>query len=365
MTADTADTPPPTPASVSLKGIINTNDDPFRCATCPESIECVRNSFINDCCGKTACESCSKAGKNYDEKAGRCLLCNSTNIGSLVLLKKQAKKGHAWAQLALGAQYDEGGVLTQSHYEAIRWHRKAAANGHPDAMLNISIACRLGQGCSHDLIDARAWAQKVAICGSARFKDKSINQLALVGIEYYKSGKHDEAQSTLSAILEMDVENVVTRSKTQHNLGCLYDCAGDDFSALKWFSKCAMQGDNGVDVACGAMGCCRNLQRYAEAKLWLSFASRARKDIPDHWVEHVLHFQQDLRDLRQSCKVCSAPLDRSNRNLCKGCKAYCYCSRDCQKVHWNRSGDGHREECKRVMGLKEKAKSIEWQGKLK
>ena len=352
MTEDTP--PPPTPASLSLKGIFNTNADPFRCATCLESIECVSDSFINECCGKTACENCFKAGKNYDRNSGRCLLCHATNIGSIGLLKKQAKKGHAWAQLALGAQYEKGGALTQSHYEAIRWHRKAAAKGHPDAMLNISIACRLGQGCSHDLKDARAWAQKVAICGSARFKDKSINQLALVGIQYYKSGKHDEAQSTLSAILEMDVENVVTRSKTQYNLGCLYDNAGDVSSALEWFSKCVMQGDNGADVAGGAMGCCLNLQRYAEAKLWLSFASsRARREIPDFLAGNVPDFQQHLRDLRQSCTVCSAPLDRSNRKLCKGCKAYCYCSRDCQKVHWNRSEDGHREECKRVTELEE------------
>ena len=354
-------------ASPSLKGIVNTNENPHCCSVCLGPVALVGDALFNFCCGKIACGKCNDAGKFYDKNADRCLLCNATSIGAIGIIKKQAKKGHAWAQNALAIRYGKGVQVTRSSYDAVRWLRKAAAKGHPGAMLNMSISCRLGEGCSRDLAEARAWAEKAASI-DGYFKDAAINELASVALTYEKDCKRDEAQSTLSVILEMDIENVATDAATQYTLGRLYfNVDGDFSSALKWFSKCVMQGCD-ADAAYCAMGCCLNLQRYAEAKLWLSFASRARKDIPDHWVEHVLHFQQDLRDLRQSCKVCSAPLDRSNRKLCKGCKgckAHCYCSRECQKVHWNRSGDGHREECKRVMGLKEKAKSIEWQGKLK
>ena len=351
-------------SSHPLKGILNANGDPFRCASCLKNIGYCDGSVISYCCGKCVCANCSNAGKSYDE-AKRCRLCNSTTVNSIGLIKKQAKKGHAWAQTALGVKYDQGKKVTHSFYDSVRWYRKAAAKGHPGAMLNLSISCRLGEGCSRDLVEARAWAQKVVVCGSDRFKDIGIGELALIGVEYYHSGKRDEAQSALSAVLEMDIEKLATSATTQCNLGCLYDNAGDYSSALKWYSTTFLNQDYGADAAYYAMDCCWKLQRLAEAKLWLSFGSRAgQKGIPDDWTRNIPRVQQRLRNLRQSCKVCSAPLDRSNRKLCKECKAYCYCSRECQKVHWNRSEDGHREECKRVTELRETVKSIEWQGKL-
>ena len=200
MTADT-DASPPTPASLSLKGIFNTNDDPFRCATCLESMGCVRDVAINFCCGKAACVECDDAVKSYDEKADRCLLCNATNISSIGLMKKRAKKGHAWAQARLGVEYLQGNSLAKSFYDAVRWYRRAAAKGHPGAMLQLSIACRVGKGCSRDLAEARTWAQKAAIVD--HFKGAAIHQLSIIGVDYYESGELDEVQSILSAVLEI------------------------------------------------------------------------------------------------------------------------------------------------------------------
>ena len=355
-----ADTPPPTPASVSLKGVLNTNDDPFRCVVCLGSVDLATGFIINCCCGKAACDKCDDAGKSYDERADRCLLCNATNTKTIGLLKKQAKRGHAWAQLDLGAKYAKGEKVTHSHYDAVRWYRKAAAKGHPFAMLNLSMNCRDGEGCSRDLVEARTWAQKATIFD--QFKDDAIHEMSRIGVRYHESGDHDEAQSTLSAILEMDIENVATTAETQVNLGCLYYNLQEYPSALKWFTAAFLHQDH--DAACDAMDCCWQLKRLAEAKFWMAVATRTNAkpgDVYDGdvFIDNIPNVQSSLQALRQSCTVCCAPLDRSNRKLCKGCKTYCYCCRDCQKVHWNRSEDGHREECKKVTELEEKMKKIE------
>jgi len=341
----TADTRTRAGTNASLKGILNTNDDPFRCATCFEPLDC--NSFISICCGKMACKKCRETGKAFDSVSGRCLLCRATTSGNIGLMKKQAKKGHAWCQVQLAQRYRCGKSVAISPFEAVRWCRKAAAKGHPAAMLNLSVSFRLGDGCSRDLAEARVWAQKAVIAGG-HVEDEIISQLSLIGLEYYDSGKRDEGLSMLSAILEMDVdvEKAATKWTTQYSLACLHRHVGDDSSALKWFTKSSLQH---ADAAYGGMDCCWRLQRVAEAKLWLSFASGAP---PEDSADHVSSVQEHLRNLRQACMICSAPLNSTTRKLCKGCKTYCYCSVDCQKRHWNRSEDGHRDECKRVTELK-------------
>ena len=111
-----------------------------------------------------------------------------------------------------------------------------------------------------------------------------------------------------------------------------------------------MQGR--IAAACDALGCCWQLDRFAEAKFWIVVATRTDAKPLDAFADNIPNVQSSLRTLRQTCKVCGVSLNIDTRKLCKGCKAYCYCSRDCQKVHWNRSEDGHREECKKVMAMK-------------
>lgn len=352
----TTETQPPA-SSHPLKGILNSNDDPFRCAACPRSIECAGDSSLNTCCGKMTCLECLEAGKSCDKKTNICRLCNAAVTNDL---KKQAKRGHPWAQQAMGRRYFNGKHVTQSHYDAVRWCRKAAAGGHPDAMLSLSVAARLGEGCTRDLVEAKSWAEKalglVSACTSAaskRIKAEAHDELTLVAMEY--SYHHEDDAMALSA-----VSNIMTVKwpETQSRLGSIHINAGKFSEALSWFAQCGLQQDYCAKDRCyvsqGALDCCFKLNRLAEAKFWMCLASRladGQELVQSNCVSGV---QKQLRILRKTCKVCSAPLSTETRKLCKGCKTHCYCSTACQKEHWDRSEDGHREECKRVMKLKEK-----------
>ena len=66
----------------------------------------------------------------------------------------------------------------------------------------------------------------------------------------------------------------------------------------------------------------------------------------------LIAMKKDLCGFRKGCATCGTALDRSNRKLCRGCRNHCYCSRECQKVHWNRKKGGHRAECKEAQELK-------------
>ena len=102
------------------------------------------------------------------------------------------------------------------------------------------------------------------------------------------------------------------------------------------------------------------MEHYALSKLWLYVACKTKncfsfviEKADGTSVEMTCSEQRDeirskLREIRDSCGGCGATLEGDSRKYCGGCKAFCYCSRVCQKMHWNRADadGGHRTECK-------------------
>ena len=328
-------------ASLSLKGVVNTNDDFLRCATCPQLFQGDEIMFL--CCGKEICGECDEAGAGYDEGADHCLFCNATgNIGRIGLNKKQAKRGHAWAQYELGSRYDFGrDGVTKSAFEAVRWYRKAASQDHPVALLALSHHLRRGTGCTRNLLEANVFLEKALTTGCL-----SSEHLAHVGTAFYSLRRYEEAINILLPLAESGM------SKACKFLGNAYYRSEAYNEALTWYIEAYSQGEKRAFVAYGAMACCWKLDRFAEAKFWTTFPDLTACTGVNIFGKSLPNVQSSLRALRQTCKVCGVSLNTDTRKLCKGCKAYCYCSRDCQKVHWNRSEDGHREECKKVMEMK-------------
>ena len=112
------------------------------------------------------------------------------------------------------------------------------------------------------------------------------------------------------------------------------------------------------EAAYWAMICSGDLGRFAISKLLLPMASKCIF-IENMSVEEkktrlavLVEMKKKLCTFRKECATCGTALDRSNRKLCKGCRNHCYCSRECQKMHWNRKKDGHSAECKEAQEFK-------------
>ncbi len=61
-------------------------------------------------------------------------------------LRGRAEAGDADAQYALGCRYYEGDGVPRDYREALRWYRKAAAQGHNSGLCDVAFCYRNGHG---------------------------------------------------------------------------------------------------------------------------------------------------------------------------------------------------------------------------
>ena len=92
-----------------------------------------------------------------------------------------AQQGSSIAQTFLGAMYYGGNGVTQDYKQALKWHRKAAAQGVPRAQYNLALMYYGGKGVTQDYKQALKWSRKAAEQGKANAQ----YNLALM----YASGK--------------------------------------------------------------------------------------------------------------------------------------------------------------------------------
>ena len=138
-------------------------------------------------------------------------------------------------------------------------------------------------------------------------------------------------------------------------------------SALVWYSSAAfaLGGDTEVhqgNAEYSVMCCCGGLHKYAQAKFWARLVKKNLRHPEMEYetrialVKGLVRVQRELRALRDICGGCGVEFEGKERKFCRGCCAVCYCSRECQKMHWNRKEGGHREDCKDSSELKQKMK---------
>ena len=348
-----------------LTGIVNTNDDPNACAVC--ALPLLHRTTHALCCGKEICDSCSEG-----LKGNRCDLCDSIFSKEkklMVQLKKKARKGHAWAQMQLGLSHHNGIGVPKSTEEALHWFKLASDQDHPHALYHLAAKAVastkggvVGLSTAHRLLE-RAMTSSLTIVGSDLHERCQYGLIDLA--RKYMALETEEANRKAKSLLLPLVEEC-SKGSAQGLLGQAFYREGDVPAALKWFSlAAATDSDMDSQLICpefGALRCCVELGKIAQGKFWGRFSKKILS-VPDLdgeirliRVQMLVQLQRRLRSLRDTCGGCGVEFEGKERKFCRGCRAYCYCSRECQKMHWDREEDGHREDCKGAMELKQKMK---------
>lgn len=387
-----------------LKGIVNTNDDPTRCARCHLCIDWYDDDggIILTCCGKTLCTACDDE-EGYSMALGpsgkhllpfRCIFCREPATRGLSpkeiasRVKKRAKRGHAWAQFSLGCLHSDGELsVSQSSFEAKRWFEKAAKQNHPVAHLELDreiFEQRQSRQSirESDLVNAKRHVDLALSLDpmqtSPSFLDDCIHFLVRVGQSYcddavanYEQLGNDAfvakmglAIQIIEPIAKSERERNSDPNRVQYFLGRAYGVMGNFAASREWCLSAFLA--NGYDKCMPAIGTliyCRKMRLWAQVKFWDDVAKATpllptlSNDERGRRVMQLVQAKRDLRKIRGYCGFCGSSFSTTaERKLCRGCHALCYCSRDCQKMHWNRKENSHREDCKVAMEMKQKLK---------
>ena len=259
---------------ISLKGITSTNDDPNRCAICSELFPkgpYHTVSILYGCCGKRVCDGCiDKFGILY---RGTCVKCGTDRAAVNSLIKKNAKKGQAWAQETIGRHFYHGdprtSSFTQSYYDAIRLFRKAATSGHPVAMIMLGEMYADGLGCDQDLALARTHLEN-AIAADALVADAARESLVYVAGLHRRMGEFETTISILSPLVAVDVK------LARRNLAMTLSGTGNFPKALGVYNSMVKDGllEDAV-YSCGkAMACSVKVNNLPLSKFWLSVVTK-------------------------------------------------------------------------------------------
>ena len=358
--------PPPT----SLKGIVSTNDDPGKCAKClspaalfaPPGTPGVRFSpYCLMCCGKRLCRACRADTNEYaPDLLGehRCTFCNTLWSSRFSLCLQAATAGKTWAQYSMGLYYMYLAGDSPSQAFAFDYMVKAASQGHPEAFLLLSELCRGQFGHPRDLTAAQAFARKAR----SFYPDLRLNSntmLLYIAEDYLEDGAVEEVMGILSDVAkEADPDHVLDGELCDAIASLAYRI-DDDQLAGEMFARAFCHGV--VQSALPASECYFVMEHYCLSKLWLSVACKTKSGyhfckakvdgnvtlVPwSFYKQRRDQIRSKLREISDSCGGCGDALEGDTRKYCRGCKAFCYCSRECQKLHWNRADCGHRAECK-------------------
>ena len=85
--------------------------------------------------------------------------------------RREAERGDAEAQTALGLAYETGQGVDRDFGEALAWYRRAAEQGHAEAQWQLCEAYDRGLGVERERAAAKAWCLPAAEAGHVRAQE--------------------------------------------------------------------------------------------------------------------------------------------------------------------------------------------------
>ena len=367
-----------------LKGIINSNDDPMACARCSQPLNMGHGPsfFRMECCGKWICPECDAED---DHRLYRCIICSwpkcKTHTEYLAMLKRAAKKGHAWGQHQLGQAHFHGedGLVKQSFPDAFRWLSKSAKKGNPESHMMLGQMHIEGYGCAIDFKKAR-YHLEVSLSLVDDLTENSQHHLTTLAKRYIVEGSSSSLSEAISILRPLAEDRMLP--KAQFYLGSTFLKEGNCLAAFQMFNSSALFSLRACEIgppAFNAFICAKRTGQLVQVRLWSRIAKEVLEiDLRGPHLEYAKerpienHFRQNiaaladsskmLRSARDTCGGCGAEFEGKERKFCRGCRTYCYCNRECQKLHWNRKNDGHRDACKAAIELRKTIKEARQNG---
>ncbi|HXI44053.1 MAG TPA: tetratricopeptide repeat protein [Bryobacteraceae bacterium] len=163
--------------------------------------------------------------------------------------RKAAEQGFPQAEFSLGVIFENGTGVVQDYVAAAKWYRKASEHGLAAAQLNLAMIYANGHGVKQDYAEASNWCRKAAEQGSveAQFGLGRLFANGGPGLKrnyteaaywYRKAAEqnHTDSQASLCGMY------VANRGVHQ-----------DDSEAAKWCDKAAQQGNVDAQLMLGGL----------------------------------------------------------------------------------------------------------------
>lgn len=165
--------------------------------------------------------------------------------GHVDRILENAKRGYAPDQFVISERYHNGtGTYKQDDYEAIKWCRKSAIQGHNEAQYRLGFYYRMGRGVKKDLVKAIEWFEKSA----AQYNRYAMSELGRL----YSDGKSIEPIYERAIYwLEKYLEILPGEVFALRRLGDSYKGLGDYEKHFEYYLKAAEAGDKKAQFKVG------------------------------------------------------------------------------------------------------------------